>query len=213
MIDALLWLAAEPVCAPRDAVTAKLERQFGETPVSAGLADGNGGIFSIYANDDRQRRHRDVDGGAAPRRRLRLPDRQRIELGRDARGSEGRADMTTNGKSRFQNGRPCHWCKRQMAAGDRYLTPTRDHVEPRSRGGASEIRNIVWACAACNNLKGDMSLAAWYALMNQVPSWWLFAEKQGPRGVDLHLAMVEDGFSMPPIKRIVTGLVFEGEPT
>lgn len=52
MIDALLWLVAEPACAPRDAVTAKLERQFGETPVSAGLADGERGIFSIYANGD-----------------------------------------------------------------------------------------------------------------------------------------------------------------
>ena len=53
MIDALLWLAAEPVCAPRDAVTAKLERSYGETAHEGGLANGDGGgIAAIYVDPE-----------------------------------------------------------------------------------------------------------------------------------------------------------------
>lgn len=101
-------------------------------------------------------------------------------------------------------GKPCHWCKREMRNASRYLAPTKDHVIPRSSLRGYDPRKIkprvVWACFACNNLKGDMSVAAWYALMNQVPEWWFFAEKRGPRGKDLHVAMIECGFSMPAIK-------------
>lgn len=70
-----------------------------------------------------------------------------------------------------------------MRASDPHLRPTRDHVVPMSslRRNAQKRwpGNIVWACFACNNLKGDMTLAAWYALMNQVPEWWAFAAKLG----------------------------------
>ena len=53
MIDALLWLAGEPVCAPREAVTAKLERSFGETAHEGGIASGDGGgIAAMYVSEE-----------------------------------------------------------------------------------------------------------------------------------------------------------------
>jgi hypothetical protein len=76
-----------------------------------------------------------------------------------------------------------------------YLRPTRDHVIPKSRGG----RSIVIACHACNQLKGAMCLDAWIEVMRQVPEWWKLAEKRGPRGRELHNAMIECGFKMPSI--------------
>jgi 5-methylcytosine-specific restriction endonuclease McrA len=36
---------------------------------------------------------------------------------------------------------------------------TRDHIVPRSKGGADVWTNVVTACSSCNNRKGDRSLA------------------------------------------------------
>ena len=36
-----------------------------------------------------------------------------------------------------------------------------DHVQPVSRGGVDEPRNLVPACAACNLSKADHTLAEW----------------------------------------------------
>ena len=36
---------------------------------------------------------------------------------------------------------------------------TMDHVVPRSRGGKTEWRNLVWACKACNGRKADKLLS------------------------------------------------------
>jgi hypothetical protein len=91
-----------------------------------------------------------------------------------------------------------------MSASDFFLRPTRDHVVAKSRlrRQMQKRGNIVWACYACNQMKGDMALAAWYAAMNQFPEWWRYAEKRGPRGVGLHVAMIECGFSMPPLEEV-----------
>lgn len=101
----------------------------------------------------------------------------------------------------LQRGKPCHWCRRPMRTDTRWLCPTRDHVVPRSRyrEGQTSIGNVVWACLACNDLKGDMTPEAWRALMRQVPEWWNLAERRGPRGTALHIAMIECGFDMPPV--------------
>ena len=37
-----------------------------------------------------------------------------------------------------------------------------DHVQPRSRGGASVTENCVPACLACNGRKGDGDAFTWY---------------------------------------------------
>lgn len=40
---------------------------------------------------------------------------------------------------------------------------TKDHVIPRSRGGANTPENIVWACRNCNSAKGDRTPEEWLA--------------------------------------------------
>ena len=52
-------------------------------------------------------------------------------------------------------GKPCAYCGDPMAA------PTRDHIRPRSKGGALEGGNKAFACQRCNTDKGSRSLASW----------------------------------------------------
>lgn len=40
---------------------------------------------------------------------------------------------------------------------------TRDHVMPKSRGGANDDENKVWACRSCNSAKGDRTPEEWLA--------------------------------------------------
>ena len=35
-----------------------------------------------------------------------------------------------------------------------------DHVQPRARGGTTNVRNLVWACQPCNQAKGPQSIEA-----------------------------------------------------
>lgn len=54
----------------------------------------------------------------------------------------------------YPDGR-CSYCSKPMGKNDE----TVDHVEPRSRGGNQYgIGNMVPACKACNNAKGDETL-------------------------------------------------------
>ena len=66
------------------------------------------------------------------------------------------------------NGTPCAYCKRTMDARSPRLMPTRDHTEPRSMGGL----HTVWACADCNNIKGNMTFKSWLEFMVDYPNWW-----------------------------------------
>lgn len=49
----------------------------------------------------------------------------------------------------------CQYCGRHRSRlrGRQFLT--RDHILPRSRGGANTWDNVVTACSPCNNRKGD----------------------------------------------------------
>ena len=49
----------------------------------------------------------------------------------------------------------CQYCGEKKAVGDLTL----DHILPRSRGGDNSPVNIVTACVACNNRKGDRTPA------------------------------------------------------
>lgn len=64
----------------------------------------------------------------------------------------------------------CYWCKRQLmsSTSSSQLAATRDHVVPESEGG----RKTVWACFACNNLKGAMMPREWRRFMEMNPDWW-----------------------------------------
>lgn len=43
------------------------------------------------------------------------------------------------------------------------LALTVDHMVPRSRGGATEVGNLVACCASCNRSKKDRTLREWVA--------------------------------------------------
>ena len=87
--------------------------------------------------------------------------------------------------------RVCHWCLRTAG----HAGPmTVEHVIPRSRGGSNRRENKVWACFACNNLKGDMMPAEWAVVMRDIPQWWRLGKMRGPRGAQLAKAMRECGF-------------------
>lgn len=79
-----------------------------------------------------------------------------------------------------RDGSPCFWCGRAMDAAVPALRPTRDHVLAKSRGGGRG-RNLVWACMACNRIKGDMSVAEWEAFRSLVPEWWAMWPTVGGR--------------------------------
>lgn len=49
------------------------------------------------------------------------------------------------------------------------LYPTRDHVEPISRGG----KITVWACLTCNAVKRDMTEEQWMIYRAEHDFWWL----------------------------------------
>lgn len=47
----------------------------------------------------------------------------------------------------------CHWCKRALS----FSAATVDHLVARSRGGSNQRNNLVLACFACNNTRGNES--------------------------------------------------------
>jgi len=53
-------------------------------------------------------------------------------------------------------GTTCHLCRVEGA-------DTADHLIPRSKGGSDDLRNLRPAHHGCNSLRGDMSLADWFA--------------------------------------------------
>lgn len=89
----------------------------------------------------------------------------------------------------------CYWCNRQMTNDFWCMRRrTRDHVIARDLGGTSRKTNVVFACFACNNLKGEMTLKEWHIVRRDIPEWWRLAEYRGPRGKWLVAAMKEEGF-------------------
>ncbi|MCP4934771.1 MAG: HNH endonuclease [bacterium] len=64
--------------------------------------------------------------------------------------AHGATPPLTNRELFRRDGHTCMYCLEQMP--DRRLT--RDHVMPRSRGGADVWTNVVTACMACNQRKG-----------------------------------------------------------
>ena len=54
-----------------------------------------------------------------------------------------------------RDGFKCAYCRKAIVLG----TCTKDHVVPKSRGGKDTLLNVVSACFACNNKKGDQTVA------------------------------------------------------
>jgi len=55
----------------------------------------------------------------------------------------------------LRDGHTCQYCGRGASALKRGERLTRDHVLPRSRGGADTWENVVAACSSCNHRKAD----------------------------------------------------------
>ena len=53
----------------------------------------------------------------------------------------------------------CWYCGKEMEPSKL----TKDHVFPRSKGGANDMDNIIMVCKTCNSSKGNMDLFEWYA--------------------------------------------------
>jgi 5-methylcytosine-specific restriction endonuclease McrA len=47
-------------------------------------------------------------------------------------------------------------------------SPTVDHIIPKSKGGTCDPFNLVCACRACNNAKGDLPLVVFIGLKRKV---------------------------------------------
>lgn len=76
----------------------------------------------------------------------------------------------------------CHYCSRKTSLTIDYYDPLRatvDHKFPVSRGGTDELENLVNACSACNNMKGDMIPDEWNQFCSENPEWW---ESYGKKG-------------------------------
>lgn len=95
--------------------------------------------------------------GRSPEAKQRRRQREKQRLAR--RREEGRHN---------QNGKPCTYCARPMSIGSGALYPTKDHVEPRSRGG----KITVWACQTCNHVKRDMTVDEWAIYRASHDEWW-----------------------------------------
>ena len=74
-----------------------------------------------------------------------------------------------------RDGHQCAYCGRSAT--------TVDHVHPRSRGGEDSWENLVACCLACNNAKGDRSLAQM--------GWTLRVTPARPRGPQWRIRELE----------------------
>ena len=59
---------------------------------------------------------------------------------------------------KIRNNNYCWYCGQKVEPSKL----TKDHVFPRSKGGANEIDNIIMVCKSCNSSKGNMDLFQWY---------------------------------------------------
>lgn len=59
-------------------------------------------------------------------------------------------------------GKPCPYCGCSM---DDIRHPTRDHVQPKAKGGADEPSNILIVCKPCNQDKADHTIGYFYGAL------------------------------------------------
>ena len=63
----------------------------------------------------------------------------------------------------LKSGERCHYCGCRFSFVD---DAEIDHVVPVSRGGTTELENLVLACASCNGSKGTMDAEEFLEFMN-----------------------------------------------
>jgi 5-methylcytosine-specific restriction endonuclease McrA len=85
-----------------------------------------------------------------------------------------------------RDGYRCRWCKREVREDvphNHRQRATLDHLIPTSKGGKDMMENLVTACHACNNEKGDM--------MPDVFEWYLHMKALGHSRRELLHAIAE----------------------
>lgn len=72
----------------------------------------------------------------------------------------------------------CYFCKGKTFLGDddkgdlsNRRMATADHIIPQSKGGTDHLSNLIMACAACNNLRGDMKANKFIVLRSDPERW------------------------------------------
>lgn len=87
-------------------------------------------------------------------------------------------------KRKQKNDDKCYWCGRHMQpmGGPGSLAKTRDHVVAQSDGG----NRVVFACRACNELKGNMPPEFWVEFRKHHPEWWKLYRSTSFRGMRLY---------------------------
>lgn len=63
-----------------------------------------------------------------------------------------------------RDGWRCAYCARSFR--DEPSRLTLDHLVPRSRGGSNSARNLVAACAPCNEQRGNRPITEWLLLVS-----------------------------------------------
>ena len=81
-------------------------------------------------------------------------------------GKEGRwniHDLLEFNVAKIKENNYCWYCGKEMEPSKL----TKDHVFPRSKGGANDMDNIIMVCKTCNSSKGNMDLFEWYATVRK----------------------------------------------
>jgi 5-methylcytosine-specific restriction endonuclease McrA len=63
-----------------------------------------------------------------------------------------------------QRGNRCGWCGDEFGEG--HLSPTREHLVPKSKGGKNTADNILIVHSRCNHIRGTIPAKAFRRLMN-----------------------------------------------
>ncbi len=89
---------------------------------------------------------------------------------RKHRQISSRVAVLTNAHLFLRDGHRCAYCgrhRRELGGQERL---TRDHLQPRSKGGRDEWLNVVTACSSCNHQKDDR-LAEDHSRRSRITPW------------------------------------------
>jgi 5-methylcytosine-specific restriction endonuclease McrA len=110
-----------------------------------------------------------LPGRVARSQRLVFPLPKSVVL-RQHRRIRSRVAALTNEHLFLRDGHRCVYCGRHRRELGRRERLTRDHLVPRSKGGADGWANVVTACSSCNHRKDDR-LAEEVGRVSRVTPW------------------------------------------
>lgn len=112
----------------------------------------------------------------------------------------GRRDpkLPVSAEARARDKKPCHYCRRHMDVTTKHLYPTRDHLYAKPVSTSQELRQrIVWCCWSCNQIKGDMTPAAWQAVLGIFPVPAKAFSRKWMKGARFQMHLWREGFPVP----------------